>query len=415
MAFDLEGARKAGYSDSEILASLAGKHKFDLEGAKKAGYGDSDIIQALSSRETQPTPQETGLEKASRYSNNVMDAITAPIQPLMGAIGKTVSGIEEASKNASEAEAERGNPVGAMIPAIPELLIKGIKKPFQMLDKAGEKTAEFAGKHGYPNAGAALGTAIQMAPDIAMGAEGIAKRALIADALRGGARAVGKVASKAGEIASSPVRGVVDALKTPDLRASLRESLNRLPISKAAEEVKLEELRRTFGKKIEESRAAAGIPQQPLSKLPIPKDLNEFADEMRTLAKRKPQDLVDTMGADGIAQLKDTIQQLRESGDLKHGTRASAQVNEAVNTLDDALSLTSPDVADNINLYRKTLQQQEGLPGHYKELTADLRLKLLKTKGSSTKRALISQALKGAATGIAGGAGYSAGKALGLY
>jgi hypothetical protein len=47
MAFDVEGARKAGYSDAEIASHLAQESNFDIGGAKKAGYSDSDIVQHL--------------------------------------------------------------------------------------------------------------------------------------------------------------------------------------------------------------------------------------------------------------------------------------------------------------------------------------------------------------------------------
>lgn len=45
MAFDVEGARKAGYSDAEIADFLGAEGKFDVPGARKAGYSDDEIIQ----------------------------------------------------------------------------------------------------------------------------------------------------------------------------------------------------------------------------------------------------------------------------------------------------------------------------------------------------------------------------------
>lgn len=52
MAFDIIGARKSGYSDKEIISSLAARHKFDVDAASKAGYSDGDMLGALLSRET---------------------------------------------------------------------------------------------------------------------------------------------------------------------------------------------------------------------------------------------------------------------------------------------------------------------------------------------------------------------------
>lgn len=49
MAFDVEGARKAGYSDAEIAQHLSQQNKFDFEGARKAGYNDAEIVNHLAS------------------------------------------------------------------------------------------------------------------------------------------------------------------------------------------------------------------------------------------------------------------------------------------------------------------------------------------------------------------------------
>jgi hypothetical protein len=47
MAFDLEGARNAGYSSAEIADHLAAKSKFKLADARKAGYSDDEIVAHL--------------------------------------------------------------------------------------------------------------------------------------------------------------------------------------------------------------------------------------------------------------------------------------------------------------------------------------------------------------------------------
>lgn len=50
MPFDAAGARRAGYSDAEIVDYLAGQASFDVRGARRAGYSDAEIITHLSSR-----------------------------------------------------------------------------------------------------------------------------------------------------------------------------------------------------------------------------------------------------------------------------------------------------------------------------------------------------------------------------
>ena len=59
MAFDVDGARKAGYNDEEIANFLGKQSNFDVLGANKAGYGYGDIINHLVSQplktEAKPT------------------------------------------------------------------------------------------------------------------------------------------------------------------------------------------------------------------------------------------------------------------------------------------------------------------------------------------------------------------------
>ncbi|HQQ70075.1 MAG TPA: hypothetical protein PLL92_07165, partial [Alicycliphilus sp.] len=50
MAFDVEGARKAGYKDAEIADLLAQRQGFDIAGARAAGYADSQIIAKLADK-----------------------------------------------------------------------------------------------------------------------------------------------------------------------------------------------------------------------------------------------------------------------------------------------------------------------------------------------------------------------------
>jgi hypothetical protein len=50
MAFDVEAARKAGYTDAEIAQHLSKSRGYDLDGAKSSGYSDSEVIAHLSKR-----------------------------------------------------------------------------------------------------------------------------------------------------------------------------------------------------------------------------------------------------------------------------------------------------------------------------------------------------------------------------
>ena len=70
MAFDVEGARKAGYSDPEIANYLASQKTFDITGARKAGYGDQEIIGHLLG--TQKPKERTYLEAAKDIGAGVV-------------------------------------------------------------------------------------------------------------------------------------------------------------------------------------------------------------------------------------------------------------------------------------------------------------------------------------------------------
>lgn len=54
MAFDIEGARKAGYTDAEIADYLGGQSSYDVRGARSSGYSDGEIIAHLAQGQTPP-------------------------------------------------------------------------------------------------------------------------------------------------------------------------------------------------------------------------------------------------------------------------------------------------------------------------------------------------------------------------
>lgn len=62
MAFDVEGARQAGYSDAEIVDHLAAETKFDAAGARKAGYTDTQLLEHLAKPAPPPEPPTPGFE-----------------------------------------------------------------------------------------------------------------------------------------------------------------------------------------------------------------------------------------------------------------------------------------------------------------------------------------------------------------
>ena len=100
MKFDINSARKAGYSDDEIADYLATQNKFDLSGALKSGYSASDVIGFLSGGGAPAEPvTDTGDETArlaARYKapglvERASSALPRPVDPLGLASSKSTA------------------------------------------------------------------------------------------------------------------------------------------------------------------------------------------------------------------------------------------------------------------------------------------------------------------------------------
>ena len=104
MKFDTEGARKAGYSDTEIADHLAQSAKFDGAQARKAGYSDDDIIKHLTVAPAQTIGQSIKqgagnlLAGAVRGAGSIGATLLAPVDAAARALNKgnpvSVGGIE---------------------------------------------------------------------------------------------------------------------------------------------------------------------------------------------------------------------------------------------------------------------------------------------------------------------------------
>lgn len=96
MPFDVEGARKSGYTDAEIADHLATQAKFDAAGARTAGYSDSDIIQHLSAFEAPKptTANEKGLALTSGGYSGIANMLGIPVDAALNVwdLGKAGAG-----------------------------------------------------------------------------------------------------------------------------------------------------------------------------------------------------------------------------------------------------------------------------------------------------------------------------------
>jgi hypothetical protein len=88
MAFDIEGARREGYSESEIVDYLGKQRKFDVSGARKEGYSDAEIISHLTGQAAQQPQTTNDQDKPAEKSAFLRRAVgDTAVSALKGAIG----------------------------------------------------------------------------------------------------------------------------------------------------------------------------------------------------------------------------------------------------------------------------------------------------------------------------------------
>ena len=94
MPFDVQGARKAGYSNREIADYLASQKKFDTTGARKAGYSDEDIISHLATYEPKKAEAYTGPTtfeaKVAKEEPGIVDRVTGAIREFVSGPGSVM-------------------------------------------------------------------------------------------------------------------------------------------------------------------------------------------------------------------------------------------------------------------------------------------------------------------------------------
>lgn len=81
MPFDIAGARKAGYSEAEIIDHLAGANKFDLAGARKAGYSDAELLDHLTKLPSAAEAQSKALVDQIPATKRADGTMPPPVVP----------------------------------------------------------------------------------------------------------------------------------------------------------------------------------------------------------------------------------------------------------------------------------------------------------------------------------------------
>jgi len=101
MAFDVAGAKQAGYSDIEIAEFLGQQKNFDTPAAIKAGYSPSEIIGHLGASEPPAVKGETGFLPSVYRGGRGLASLATDVIPAMA--GKAVGAEEFAKRKMQEA------------------------------------------------------------------------------------------------------------------------------------------------------------------------------------------------------------------------------------------------------------------------------------------------------------------------
>lgn len=86
MAFDVEGARKAGYSEAEIVDFLGSENKIDVKAARGAGYSDAELLAELSkpvAAAPKPAPKATPAAPQKGLWDRVKDTASEGVDNLV--------------------------------------------------------------------------------------------------------------------------------------------------------------------------------------------------------------------------------------------------------------------------------------------------------------------------------------------
>ena len=98
--FDADGARKAGYSESEIADYLGKQAGFDVEAARKAEYKDADIIAHITAAPARPKRVPVDVEAAGRDAAVKAAKETGSGDVIAAGIGRTIDRVNKGVQQA---------------------------------------------------------------------------------------------------------------------------------------------------------------------------------------------------------------------------------------------------------------------------------------------------------------------------
>lgn len=371
-----------------------------LSEAEELELLELEEAEAAAGGQSAPQPPKTGLERAVDVSEKVTGTLGKVVEPLTSRIGKALQGIHSASQAAAEREAELAGqkgvlPISAMVPAIPAMAIEALGIP----ERAGEYIAEKGGEMGFPNAAAALGTGVAMAPDIAAGAAGIAKRGLISEGLQGAARKV-----------TAPARFARDLVTRPNVAEATqagKEALMKIS-EKGGEKLALARETKDIAKKgLIKAEEKAGLHFESTPEfeemLRDPKRMASFSQRIGRLAKRTPEELAQTVDSKTLQ----TFRKVAQEGEKVSGLSdiAKSQMREGKDVFTRALGRSEKGVGEALNTFREADKVTGEIPSQIKSQLDKQKFRnskdVLDAKSFERKRKVI--------RGLAKSAGYALG------
>lgn len=354
----------------------------------------------------QPTPEKTGLDKAVDVSNAVTGTLGKIASPVTKPIGRILAAVKKASDDAADKEAELSGqhgrlPISAMVPAIPSMLIDALGVP----DRAGEYIAEKGGKMGYPKTAAALGTAVSVAPDVALGAEGIAKRALIAKSLEGAAKSAGNAASKYSGF--DLAKDLVTKPGAAEVTQAGKEALVGIG-EHGAQKLDLARQTRDAAKKgLIEAEEGAGLHFQSTPGfeeiVSNPKKMADFTERIGRLAKHTPEELAQLVPSEQLQLFRKIAQEGEKMGGLSD--IAKSQLRQGKDVFTQALGKVEPKIGESLQNFRDADKVVGEIPNEIKNKLNARKLQnsrdVLDAKTLDRKRKVV-KGLAGAAAGYLG-------------
>ncbi len=389
MAFDVDSAKKAGYSDQEISDFLAKQHpNFDIQGAIKAGYS----LKEIGDRTNQPAPQQqSGLDKTV----GVINAVKAPFQKVGNAVGQALQpGMQVAQQ--------------AMQGTIPGMGMQAMNAAQNLYEQGGQAAAE-ALPNGVqmapgqtlktnPATAATIGTGIAMTPQIAMAAQGIASAPEMAQAISSPLKAAGNKIGNFVDVLKAP--GQAEAQTTADqmmqrfipnqAQSKLRQlatgmmqepvenlqaaksAMAEIPSQQADKASQLEQMRLSAGKQIgqAETELAPKFKSTPEFENFIAdrQKVATFAQKLGKLGDMTPEDIQAKYSDADLMNIRKISQEAAKKGTLSD--IGNTDLNTINQQASKALEVSSQKLGMARSTYKGILDKIDGLPAETKARTA---------------------------------------------